>query len=421
MDFEQYKRAFDEVNRDFEKSVAQFGLPFETDETEPRSRRIATARATGCQCENADTSLWRGWISPACLACRTGERTATFFIDLRCTRHCYFCFNPNQDNYEYFLTHTRDIAGELRQAHAQGAQFDCLAVTGGEPLLHKLELLEFLQVAREFYLDAHLRLYTCGDLLDDETLAQLAAAGLDEVRFSVKPDDDSTAREAVFDAMRRAVGVIPSVMIELPVIPGTRDFMEDLLIRADDIGVRGVNLLEFCFPLCNADEFAKRGFKLRKRPYTYLYNYWYGGGIPVAGSESEALQLLAFAHERGLGLGIHYCSSDNKNTGQIFQQNLAWQQVPAVHDAYLWLEEDPESRFLVCAKAFGDDVPAVCAWARQHGVDFNEDAATPSIAIPLSCKADAQKACPHTRFGTSVNVFERRDDGTLYLHEVALE
>lgn len=88
-------------------------------------------------CENGAFSLWRTWISPACAACRTGEETATFFVDLRCTRHCYFCFNPNQDRYDYFLSHARDIVAELEQARAAGARFRFLAITGGEPLLHK--------------------------------------------------------------------------------------------------------------------------------------------------------------------------------------------------------------------------------------------------------------------------------------------
>lgn len=118
MDVHKYARAFDQVERDYEHAVAAFGVPFEASESCPRSRRAEVATACSCHCENGEGSLWRGWISPACLACRKGERTATFFIDLRCTRNCYFCFNPNQDHYEYFLTHKRDIVGELEAAHA---------------------------------------------------------------------------------------------------------------------------------------------------------------------------------------------------------------------------------------------------------------------------------------------------------------
>ena len=85
------------------------------------------------------------------------------------------------------------------------------------------------------------------------------------------------------------MGTIPAVVVEVPVIPGSLGQMKDLLVRSDALGISGVNLLEFCFPLHNAAEFAKRGFQLRKHPFKYLYNYWYGGGVPVAGSEAEAV------------------------------------------------------------------------------------------------------------------------------------
>ena len=116
MDVREYAQAFDQVERDYEEAVAAFGVPFEAGESCPRSERSRVAGACGACCENGGGSLRRGWISPACMACRTGERTATFFVDLRCTRKCYFCFNPNQDHYEYFLSHKRDIVAELEQA-----------------------------------------------------------------------------------------------------------------------------------------------------------------------------------------------------------------------------------------------------------------------------------------------------------------
>lgn len=196
VDAKEYIAAFDEVKADFEKSVAEFGLPFEAKETQLRETRVCVAEQCGCHCENGNASLWRNWISPACVACRTGERTATFFTSLKCSRHCYFCFNPNQEDYEYWLSHKRDIAGELREAHVAGAGFDCLAITGGEPLLFKSDVYAFLDAARELYPQAHVRLYTCGDFLDDACLAELCNRGLDEIRFSVKLDGDEALRRA---------------------------------------------------------------------------------------------------------------------------------------------------------------------------------------------------------------------------------
>lgn len=419
MDIREYAQAFAQVEHDYEDAVAAFGIPFEVAESCPRERRSQTAAMCGCHCENGGGSLWRGWISPACLACRTGERTATFFVDLRCTRHCYFCFNPNQDRYEYFLSHERDIVAELEQAHAAGVRFDYLAVTGGEPLLHKDEVVAFVARAKELFLGVHVRLYTCGDLLDDECLAALAQAGLDELRFSIKPDDVAHADAPVFERMTAAVSAVPDVMVEMPVIPGTLPEMKAMLSRIDGIGVRGINLLEFCFPLCNADEFCERGFELRKRPFNYLYDYWYGGGVPVAGSEAEALVLLEHAEREGLRLGVHYCSSDNKNTGQVFQQNKSFACDDAVRGTYPWLMADAGDRFLKCAKAFGADAVRVRDWAQHVGVPCDFDDKVPATAIPLAQVDAARLACPNARFAESANVFEQREDAP-YLREVGV-
>ena len=62
---------------------------------------------------NSDKRIYINRISPACQACRTGEGSSRYFISLKCHRDCYFCFNPNQQDYEYYRTHTRDTLAEL--------------------------------------------------------------------------------------------------------------------------------------------------------------------------------------------------------------------------------------------------------------------------------------------------------------------
>lgn len=452
MDFREYACAFDEVERDFERTVAAWGVPFEERESAPRAERERTASVCRCRCENAAGSLWRNWISPACIACRTGEETATFFVDLRCTKQCYFCFNPNQDNYEYFLAHKRNIVAELEQAHVAGVRFKHVAVTGGEPMLYRDHVCAFLRRAHELFPGVHTRLYTSSDLLDEAGLRQLVDSGLAEIRFSVKPADvDGSgsvgdagagvdvdggaaldardgngiaagiiAHDRLYALMAQAVEIVPDVVIEVPVIPGSLAAMQDMLRRADAIGVRGVNLLEFCFPLHNAEEFRKRGFRLRKHPYNYLYDYWYGGGIPVAGSETEALALMEFAARENLALGVHYCSSDNKNTGQIFQQNKAFTNDAALQERYSWMVADPADRFLKCAKAFSADAHAVRAWAESAGVacGFNPD--IPAVSFPLEAVAQVRAALPQATLCESVNVVEQQESGALHMREVAV-
>lgn len=460
MDSREYIAAFDGVRDDFEESVLEFGLPFEKEETEPRALRSRIAAKCACHCENGEASIWRNWISPACVACRTGERTATFFVSLKCSRHCYFCFNPNQENYEYWLSNRRDIARELRSAHAGGAQFDCLAITGGEPLLFKRDVYAFLDASRELYPKAHVRLYTCGDFLDDECLRELRDRGLSEIRFSVKLDgEESLAAEhaRTLDAIERAVAFIPDVMVEMPVGPRDALAMRELIVRLDAMGVRGINLLEFGFPLCNADAFAERGFELRRNPYPILYNYWYAGGLPIAGSEAACLELIEFASERGLRLGVHYCSLDNKNTGQIYQQNKGFLADAQFARSHAWLDFDQEDYFLKCAKAVGDDALALRQWVQARAevsalaecsdqrdglvrlgdedglraktacgrcddgsglVLVSYDVESGVLSFPRSWMTAAKEAFPNVSFVESLNVVELDGSGAPTLREV---
>lgn len=428
MDRKAYCSSFDEVRTAFRRDVERFGVPIE-----PVPSCARDERADGpWSCENAGCSLRRGWISPACLACRTGMRTATFFVSLRCRRNCYFCFNPNQRDYRRFLREERDIVAELRAAHAQGAEFDCLAITGGEPFLHAEAVLAFLREAKKLYPRSHVRIYTSGDSLDGELLERLRDVGLDELRFSIKLDDDEQVRENVLATMELAVGVIPAVMVEMPVIPGTLEEMEGLLVRIDRMGVKGINLLEFCFPLHNVEEFKRRGFRLRRRPFRILYDYWYGGGVPVAGSEQETLELLRFAERKGLRLGVHYCSSDNKNSGQVFQQNLMYFNDEALRGNWGFLALDTQDYYLKCAKAFGDRAHAVAKTIErlvaergallrdadflQDDFSFAEDidasqrwsfdASVPQVSFPMTWLPLVQERVPDCEFAVSYFVLE---------------
>ncbi len=421
MDLEQGIRSFDEAERSYERAMERHGLPFEAAESSPRSRRRSFADRPGCHCENGGASIWRNWISPACLACRTGKETGSLFVDLRCTKSCYFCFNANQPHFEHFQTHRRDIVLELEQAQAAGAKYRCLAVTGGEPLLNEEEVTAFFRRARELYPAAHTRLYTNGELLNDDNLKRLADAGLREIRFSVKPQDFDSGQERVFAAMEKAIATLPDVVIEMPVIPGSIDEMKGIVRRADAIGVRGMNLLELCFPLHNAEEFRRRGMKLRKHPFNYLYGYWYGGGIPVAESEKEALDLLEFADDMKLRLGIHYCSADNRNSAQVSLQNSPFENAEEVRRHYAWLALDEGDHFLKCAKAFGTDAERVRGWMEENACapcDYDGDERR--IAFPLELAREVREALPDIELGVSASLLEEHD-GALLLREVGLE
>lgn len=342
----------------------------------PLRRRLAEA---GARFLNGGASILHGWQSPACVECTGTGGSETFSTTFKCHRDCYFCFNYNVADYERFVR--EDCPWEEGLA-ASKEQFDGLAaigLTGGEPLLVLDQSLEFLRRARAEYPKAHLRMYTSGDLLTEDAAGQLRDAGLDEIRFSVKQDDDSARQQRVLEAMALARRYIPSVMVEMPIIPGTRQPMEELMVAWERIGIDGVNFLEFCFPFNNWEEYASRGFQLRNPPFDVMYDYGYSGGLSVAGSESLALELMLHGIETGVSYGMHYCSLDNKHRSEMRQRN---ERGAGLHPCYSF---DGEDFFLKCGKVFGRDIDPAFDALREAGCEsFLDLPEEDSLCFPLA-------------------------------------
>ena len=73
--------------------------------------------------------------------------------------------------------------------------------------------------------------------------------------------DPQAARRHILDRIALATQTIPAVMVEMPVLPGTLGEMQTILTELDRIGIFGINLLELCYPLINAEEFNAREFR----------------------------------------------------------------------------------------------------------------------------------------------------------------
>ena len=342
------------------------------------------------------------------------DGSETFSTTFKCHRDCYFCFNRNQADYERFFREGCPWEEGLERSAVENERLACIGLTGGEPLLDVDDSIRFLEAAKEKFPNAHLRMYTSGDLLTEEAAHRLRDAGLDEIRFSVKDDDPPRMQQKVLDAIRLAKRHIPSVMAEMPIIPGAEEHMKDLLRAFDEAGVEGINLLEFCFPFCNWEEFERRGFKLKRPPFEVMYDYGYSGGLAVSGSEELILSLMVWALDEGLGLGLHYCSLENKHRSEIRQKN---ERARGLHPC---LEVDEGSFFLQCGKAFGPDVPLVRkALAAAGCTDVVEDAEEDSLAFPPSFMEDV-RGLRHAD-GTPVQpqvayyVYEVEDDGAYFI------
>lgn len=413
--FEKAQAGYAAAERRYVEALQAKGLVFQSPaESAAAQRACAQLReelaARGVAVRNGGASLSWGHLSPACVECTGANGSETFSTTFRCHRDCYFCFNRNVADYERFVREGCPWEEGLEAAAERSLA--CLGLTGGEPLLALDDSVRFLERARALFPQAHLRMYTSGDLLTEEAAQRLRDAGLDEIRFSVKDDDAPEMQQRVLDAMRLAKRYIPSVMAEMPVVPGAGEHMRRLLHAFDEVGIDGINLLEFCFPFCNWSEFARRGFVLKDPPFDVMYDYGYSGGLAVAGSEPLILELMAWAIDEGLELGLHYCSLDNKHRSEMRQKN------ERAKDAHPCLAFDEDDFFLKAAKVFGGDVPlARAVLDAANEADAIEDAEEGSLAFHPRYADAVRQAGAAVR--TCFFAYENSEDGS-YLVDVAL-
>ena len=227
------------IEEDFLASLKAQGLVFaEEDRKKAESNRLmGMLEEAGARIRNGGASIVLGDLSRGCVACTGACPSRTFAITNNCHRDCYFCFNPNQRDFAYYCEHDFPWRRQLEELAGEPEAADSIALSGGEPLLKPKEVLAFFKRARELFPNAHLRMYTSGDLLTEELLSDLRDAGMDEIRFSVKLEDPDDLRERVLSLMETATRYISTVMVETPVIPDTEKEMKALLLRFDEIGI----------------------------------------------------------------------------------------------------------------------------------------------------------------------------------------
>ncbi len=387
--------------------------------SEKKQAALARLAARGAHIRNGGASVSYGFLSPACVACTGEGGSETFSTTYKCHRDCYFCFNRNQPDYKKYFEGGIPWESLLERSKEENETLAAVGLTGGEPLLDFDESIALLTRAHELFPNAHTRLYTAGDLLTEEKAQALASVGLDEIRFSLKDDDAPALQRKVFDAIRLAKRYIPSVMVEMPIVPGSAERMQKILLELDEIGIDGINMLEFCFPFCYWDEFEKRGFALKDPPFDVMYDYGYSGGLAVAGSEEEILSLMEWAIDQKLSLGLHYCSLDNKHRSEIRIKNERFAKMPSMFTF------DEDDFFLKVGKVFGSDVAPVRRILEERGCqDVREDEHEASLAFPLSYLDEVRTAINEE--GSPVRpqicyyVYECESDGA-YLIDVALE
>ncbi|MCX5795428.1 MAG: radical SAM protein [Elusimicrobia bacterium] len=242
-------------------------------------------------------TLYTGRPSPGCRNCLRGS-SVSLRMTTRCTRECFFCFNPEprRDGMSLDALPVRGISEAIRRIRLCGLRG--AGISGGDPLLVlELTLRAIRRLRRAFGPGFYLHLYTNGDLATERTLRRLREAGLNGLRFNLE------ASGYRLDPVRRALELFSDVSVEIPVIPGRLRRLKALVLELDRAGVPNLILHELCYAGVNRARFSARGLRAKPCPAPV-----YISAKPVAGSEAAALELLRYAAARAKRLSVLLCS-----------------------------------------------------------------------------------------------------------------
>lgn len=255
--------------------------------------------------EKAENILFKGTkpyykqISNGCKLCGLGQWSC-LFITGKCNASCFYCPTSQQEDH---LPTTQNLSFADPAAFADYInhfRFKGVSFSGGEPLLQFDRTLSYLkQVRRKCNPETYIWMYTNGILAETQIFRKLAAAGINEVRF------DIGATAFRLDKIAAAKGIIPVITIEIPAVPEELERLKKLLPEMVKAGVSNLNLHQLRLTQYNAKQLAKRD-------YTYI-----NAEQPVVlESELAALELIAYAHDHSIDIGINYCSFHFKNRFQ---------------------------------------------------------------------------------------------------------
>lgn len=246
-----------------------------------------------------DTKVDSRRLSPGCQACASGAWSC-LFINGRCNASCFYC-PTSQDATDWPLSN--GIPFDTPEDYAEYVAmfgFTGASISGGEPLLTLDRTLAYIAAVRRRCGDAvHLWMYTNGILLTRDIVSALADAGLGEIRFDIGATSYNLTK------LRLAVGIIPTVTVEIPTVPEEEMLLRQKLSEMAAAGVQHLNLHQMRLTPHNLRHLASR-------PYTFVH----GEKVTVLESELTALRLVRYGIEQGIDLPVNYCSFPYKRRFQ---------------------------------------------------------------------------------------------------------
>ncbi len=237
-------------------------------------------------------------LSPGCRLCGEGSWSC-LFINGRCNGRCFYCPTPQASTEQPATNSLRFPQSADYVDYVGKFGFRGVSISGGEPLLTLEKTLQFIAAVKKRHGGVHLWLYTNGTLVTRERLQRLRDAGLDEIRFDIGATRYHLKKAAL------AVGIIPTVTVEIPAVPEELALLKARAAEMADAGIGYLNLHQMRLTPHNFPELAARG-------YTFVH----GERVTVLDSELAALELLRHTLEQRITLPVNYCSFVYKNRFQ---------------------------------------------------------------------------------------------------------
>lgn len=247
----------------------------------------------------SDTKVDCRRLSPGCRTCAAGGWSC-LFINGRCNASCFYCPTSQDDTGDPLTNGIPFATPDDYAEYVALFGFTGASISGGEPLLTLDRTLAYLDAVRSRCGDAvHLWMYTNGTLLTREIAGELRSAGLGEIRFDIGAANYNLSK------LRLAVGVIPTVTVEIPTVPEEEELLREKLAEMAQAGVQHLNLHQLRLTPYNLRHLASR-------PYTFVH----GESVTVLESELASLRLVRQAIEQGIDLPVNYCSFPYKRRFQ---------------------------------------------------------------------------------------------------------
>ncbi len=252
---------------------------------------------------------WKsGEFALGCRHCVRGEKLVLFVTGL-CPARCEFCPVSDRKLYKDVVyanerplknpNETKAILEEAKACSAKGA-----GVTGGDPLAVVKRTVGYIRLLKKkFGKKFHIHLYTPLNLVNEKNLALLHAAGLDEIRFHLKVDD-----EKLWPRLLLAKNFSWDMGVEIPALPGKEAETKKLIdFISGKVDFLNLNELELADNVVWRRAEKKAALKC-KDSLSYA----------IKGSDELGKRLLSYAAKKGIR--THYCTYKLKDSVQLAER-----------------------------------------------------------------------------------------------------